>query len=296
MSFKISSELSENQIESDVSSYLGYITPFWQKRYRLISINEQITGADKLFDRFIPIYFQFKVSHGLKPNVSILEKYRNKPLSNIIEFRNNNNYITNPILYFPLRKQAKTAPDYQHNILFRLNSHPFQHAVYIAPLTLELKEYENMLNENWYYRLRKRPYHLNDVEIYDSSEDMSIEFSTIPFLRHHIAIPPHKLTDTDKHHYSFSKSGGDVIWHGGEIFNEDYRLFNFLSKILNSFSQNKKNEQKQITIDNYLDYLQHELNIHLNINNNFNKLFYLSNMLKEIYNIKLMFLYDTCED
>ena len=47
MSFKIDSQLSEDQIVSDVSSYLGYITPFWAKRFRLISVDEQLTGADK---------------------------------------------------------------------------------------------------------------------------------------------------------------------------------------------------------------------------------------------------------
>ena len=66
MSYKLSSNLSENQIESDVASFLGYVTPFWSSRFRLMSVDEQATGADKLFDRFVPIYLQFKVSEGLK--------------------------------------------------------------------------------------------------------------------------------------------------------------------------------------------------------------------------------------
>ncbi|TRW25347.1 hypothetical protein FMM05_08570 [Flavobacterium zepuense] len=61
------SELSEDQIEADVASYLGFITPFWSKRFQLKSVNEQLTGADKLFNRFVPIYLQFKASQGLKP-------------------------------------------------------------------------------------------------------------------------------------------------------------------------------------------------------------------------------------
>ena len=84
MSFKIESELNEKQIESDVASYLGYVTPLWSRRFRLISVNEQATGADKLFRRFIPIYLQFKVSQGLNPKASILERFRKFPLANII--------------------------------------------------------------------------------------------------------------------------------------------------------------------------------------------------------------------
>ncbi|WP_326984591.1 hypothetical protein VUJ46_08685 [Chryseobacterium sp. MYb264] len=295
MSFKIFSELSENQIESDISSYLGYITPYWKKRYRLISVDEQITGADKLFDRFVPIYFQFKVSQGLKPNATILEQFKNKPLAKIIKFRNDNNYITDPILYFQLRKKAKTATDLQHNILYRLNSESFQHAVYIAPLTLDSQEYENMLNERWFFRFINNPLIRKDLSINDTLERVNYEFRSLPFLRHHIAIPPHKTTDTHNHHYSYSKSGGDVIWHGGEILNKDYRLFNFLLNILNDFHLNEKNEKSQINIGEYLDYLQKELNVHLNSPDNYFKLLYLSEFLKETYNIKLMFLYDTFE-
>jgi len=55
------SDLSEDQIEADVTSYLGYITPFWSRRFGLKAVDEQLYGSDKLFDRFVPIYLQFKV-------------------------------------------------------------------------------------------------------------------------------------------------------------------------------------------------------------------------------------------
>lgn len=40
--YKLNSELSEAQIEVDVASYLGYITPFWTSRFQLNAIDEQL--------------------------------------------------------------------------------------------------------------------------------------------------------------------------------------------------------------------------------------------------------------
>jgi hypothetical protein len=133
------SELSEDQVEADVSSYLGYITPFWSKRFRIKSVDEQLTGADKLFDRFLPLYFQFKVSEGLKPLPNSFSLSRpNLPLQKIRTFRLNNNINADPTLYFKLRKKAKTATNFQHNILKSLHNPPKQFAFYVAPLTLKI--------------------------------------------------------------------------------------------------------------------------------------------------------------
>lgn len=234
MSFKIESELNEDQIEKDVASYLGYVTPLWSRRFRLISVNEQTTGADALFRRFIPIYLQFKVSQGLNPKANILERFKKYPLANIIKFRKQNELGGNPILYFQLRKMANRATDFQHNILFRLNNEPNQFALYVAPLTLELDEYEKKMNQDWYRRyLRLEPFNSRNSEIFDSSYSRSFDLGSNPFLRHHISFPPHKITNTHKHHYSYTKSGGNLAWHGGEILKNDFRLSNQISKILN---------------------------------------------------------------
>lgn len=234
MAYKIDSQLSENQIESDVSSYLGFITPIWSKRFRLISVDEQLTGADKLFSRFVPIYMQFKVSNGLNPSSSIIPRYRNKPLTNIIHYRNQNNLSGNPILYFQLRRQAKTASDLQHNILFNLNKPPFQYSLYVAPLTLELLEYENQLNADWFMKFYPHaPFLTKELEIHDTLSNRNLAMGLNPFLRHHISIPPHTLVTTHEHHYSFSNSGGDVAWHGGEVLYGDYRLSNQMLRIMN---------------------------------------------------------------
>src|SRR4051794_27372127 len=111
------SSLSEDQIEADVASFLGYVTPQWSSRLRLIAVNEQITGADKLFNRFLPLYLQFKVSEGLVP-LSRKPFFSSPfPLQKIRLYRFNNHLSGDPILYFRLREKAKTAVDFQHNQL-----------------------------------------------------------------------------------------------------------------------------------------------------------------------------------
>jgi hypothetical protein len=47
MSFKLDSELSEMQIEADIATYFGWISPIGNSApFRLLDIDEQITGAD----------------------------------------------------------------------------------------------------------------------------------------------------------------------------------------------------------------------------------------------------------
>lgn len=300
MTYKINSQLSENQIESDVSSYLGFITPIWAKRFRLVCVDEQLTGADKLFNRFVPIYMQFKVSHGLNPNSSIIERFRNKPLTNIINYRNKNNLSGNPILYFQLRRQAKTATDFQHNILFNLNKPPFQYSLYVAPLTLELAEYENQLNGDWFMKFYPfDPFTRRELEIHDTFTKRNLAVGINPFLRHHISIPPHALVTTHDHHYSFSKSGGDVAWHGGELLYGDFRLSNQFLRIMN-YSYNRdgfgmtQNQYSEF-IDSFNDkYRIGEYN-RFNDNSIRDKIANFGIDLKEKFQISLMFLTESKE-
>lgn len=300
MAYKIDSQLSENQIESDVSSYLGFITPIWSKRFRLISVDEQLTGSDKLFNRFVPIYMQFKVSHGLNPNGSIISRYLNKPLTNIIDYRNQNNLSGNPILYFQLRRQAKTASDLQHNILFHLNKPPEQYALYIAPLTLELTEYENQLSGDWFMKFyTSDPFIRREIEIHEPSTKRNLAVGLNPFLRHHISIPPHALASTHEHHYSFSKSGGDVAWHGGEVLHGDFRLANQILRILN-YSYNRDGfgiTQNQFS--EFIDEFNKDFRISsfssLNDNSLREKILSFGLELKAKYQINLMFLSEAKE-
>lgn len=300
MAYKIDSQLSENQIESDVSSYLGFITPIWSKRFRLISVDEQLTGADKLFNRFVPIYMQFKVSHGLNPNGSIISRYRNKPLTNIIDYRNQNNLSGNPILYFQLRRQAKTASDLQHNILFHLNKPPQQYGLYIAPLTLDLTEYENQLSGDWFMKFYPfDPFIRREIEIHEPSTKRNLAVGLNPFLRHHISIPPHTLASTHEHHYSFSKSGGDVAWHGGEALHGDFRLANQILRILN-YSYNRDGfGMTQNQFSEFIDEFNKDFRISsfsaFNENSIREKILSFGSELKAKYQIHLMFLSDAKE-
>lgn len=299
MSFKIVSQLSENQIESDISSYLGYVTPIWSKRFRLISVDEQTTGADKLFDRFLPIYLQFKVTHGLDPKAYILRQYLNKPLSNIIAYRKANNLSGDPILYFELRKKAKTAFDFQHNILYALNNPPTQFALYVAPLTLSISDYEKQLDISWYFKLFPYdPFPRHEIEIHDTSYQKQIILGSNPFLRHHISIPPHTTVSTHVHHYSYSQSGGDVAWHGGELLDEDFRLSNQLVNIFNSFYFNR---EFGTNLEQYTAFIQdfrfdnyNQINLRdFQPNNPFSVVQEFARILRNEYKIRLMILTET---
>jgi hypothetical protein len=215
MSFKLKSELSEKQIEADIATYFGYVTPPGQSPpFRLLDINEQVTGADKVYDQVIPIYMQFKVSEGLKgmtlPYI-LPQSLVRSPLQRIRMFRYKQQLLDNPTLYFKLRRKAETAVDFQHNILLKLRSHSNAHCFYVAPLTLSLNEYERL-----FFSLPDRPlstpfYTQNITEIRQTQ--WSSFFGFVPFLRAHISIIPHERVNSDNHYYSFSPNGADIAWH-----------------------------------------------------------------------------------
>lgn len=292
MAVQIVSQLSENQVESDVASYLGYITPLWSKRYRLIKVDEQLTGADKLFNRFVPIFMQFKVSHGLNPTGTILQRFQNAPLSKIVSYRKANNLSGNPILYFQLRRKAKTAIDLQHNILHKMHQPPHQYAMYVAPLTLNDKEYYDMMNVGWYHRLLPHePFSYRDQEMHDTISAKNITLGNNPFLRHHISIPPHYNVSTHEHHYSFSLTGADLAWHSGEMFNDDFRLSTQMNRILTSFYNN---DNFGTTQEEFLAFIRDYKNEEDDKNDRDNfpvqEIRNFAAALKSNYNITLMFL------
>lgn len=216
MAFRIDSELSEKQIEADVATYFGWVTPTGGNApFRLLDIDEQATGADKMFDRVIPIYMQFKVSEGLTRlttnPVSIKFPLNTSPLKRIRIFRSKQNLYDNPTLYFKLRARAKTAADFQHNILLRLANTGTSHSFYVAPLTLSRKDYAQTLFSST-GRFLEYPFYFRErMEIHQ--DRWTSHFGFIPFLRAHISIVPHERVSTDNHYYSFSPNGTDIAWH-----------------------------------------------------------------------------------
>jgi len=140
--YLIKSQLSEKQIETDVAHYFGWISQ--GAPFRLLDANEQLTGADKKFvdgSRGFAFFLQFKVSHSLY-SVNIVPPSNRKnrsQLEEIREFRKNHGFGDNPTLYFELRKKAKKAHDFQHNILMKFAKQPSSEALYVAPLHLDKK-------------------------------------------------------------------------------------------------------------------------------------------------------------
>lgn len=234
------SDLSEAQIEADVAAYLGYVTPFWSNSFKLKAVNEQLTGADKLFDRFVPIYLQFKVSHGLKPLASNFTlSSPHYPLQKIRSFRRAKNINADPTLYFRLRDKAPHSNDFQHNVLMSLHQSPKQFAFYIAPLTLQYHEYSELLKVSLIDRfLNPNPFYFRDENLFFENQRESIGLN--PFLRAHVSISPHTLVDTSEHYYSYSKGGTNIAWHSGEKLKEDFRFSTKLTEIFKIINYDKE--------------------------------------------------------
>ena len=300
MKYKLRSQISENQIEADIASYLGYITPIWARRYRLLSVDEQTTGADKLFHRFLLIYMQFKVSQGLQPPKPIFTGLAESSLAKIIRFRRQNDLSGDPILYFQLRRQAKTANNLQHNILFGLNRPPEQISLYVAPLTLNIGDYEHALNSDWFMRFYPfDPFFHRELQIHDSETRRNVLLGGSPFLRNHISIPPHKRADTYNHHYSYSQSGGDVAWHGGELLSGDFRLSTQLSIIMNYLYNNRQAGMQVEQFADFITAISREYNLSDLVGVNDNSRYLISRfarVLRENYGIRLLILAQTDGD
>ncbi|TSJ46642.1 hypothetical protein [Fluviicola chungangensis] len=286
ISYRIQSELSEDQIEADVASYLGYITPFWSRRFQLNAVDEQLTGADKLFKNFKPIYLQFKVSEGLKNlprGFQLLSP--NRDLQSIRVFRRREELSRNPTLYFRLRNKAKTANDFQHNILLSLHNPPIQYALYVAPLSLTIEEYNKSLKQSFLERLFIiDPFDYRPIGITSSIRKRYLGLN--PFLRGHISIPPHEVITTSNHYYSYSKSGSDLAWHSGESLKGDFRLSSQLEKIFYEsyeFGDGFNMEKYSMFIkENFKEF---------NKDQPYEQTIYdFANFLKTEYDIKLLFL------
>ncbi|PZU13935.1 MULTISPECIES: hypothetical protein [Sphingobacterium] len=291
INYRVDSELSEDQIEADVSSYLGYITPFWSKRFKLISVDEQATGADKLFNRFIPLYLQFKVSEGLKPlNSGFNLKSPSRPLQKIRSFRRTNNINNDPILYFRLRDKAKNAFDFQHNILKSLNQPPRQFGFYVAPLTLKIEEYDKSLEASMLEKIFGVHPFLYREEIINT-DSFRHRFGMIPFLRGHVSIPPHETVSTSEHYYSFSKAGTNIAWHSGEKLYGDFRLSSQIESIFKLIYYSSDFSFNRETYINFIEDFFKKFNLQsTNLRSFDNPILEFAHNLKTEYNIKLLLI------
>jgi len=231
--YEIRGNLSEKQIESDVSGFFGWMSN--GSPYRLLDIDEQLTGADKkFFDSGFAFFMQFKVSKGLEPASKITPSSRRNrsPLESVREFRQRHDLEDDPTLYFGLRAMAKNATDFQHNILMEYANQPCSQAFYVAPLHLDKDKYYNCLFESA-NRFRAHPYDYKRYRLF--RRDWISHVGNIPFLKEHVSIVPHERVNTHKHYYSYSGTGCDIGWHSPEVISErPNRLSDVLRKEIDS--------------------------------------------------------------
>lgn len=241
--YQIKSNLSEKQIEADVASYFGWCsesTPF-----RLLDTDELKTGADKEYKSICGglIYIQFKKSEGLRAvsEIQLSNRTNRSKLEDIREFRYDNRLDDNPTLYFKLRDKAKTASDFQHNILKNHHAPPNAYAIYVAPLILDKNEYYNALFNSChlYDRYRLDPFNWRMIDNYGIQV-----IQHIPFLKNHVSIIPHEIVTNSNHYYAYSQTGTDISWHSPSILEyEPRRLSDFIYKL---FSDKQNEEMSSI--------------------------------------------------
>lgn len=231
--YYIKGNLSEKQIEADVASFFGWCTPPEEESsFRLLDIDEQITGADKLYNRATAIYMQFKKSTGLKSTREVKPSQRKgrSPLEDIREFREVHELEQDPTLFFQLRAKSKTAHDLQHNVLLSYERPLWSRAIYVAPLLLNKAEYHAALHQSagrflldpFFYRVRFSIHQRN----------WASHFGSVPFLREHISIPPHERVADHNHYYAYSEVGVDISWHSPSVIQrEPSRLSDFTMRL-----------------------------------------------------------------
>lgn len=240
--YHLKSNFKEKLIEIDISRFIGGFLDNSFTPYMLQDSNEPKTGAD-LESNFevLPIYMQVKVSDGLKTiskQAASKRKNRSK-LEDIREYRNqlDLDYGDDYFLFFSLRKMAKNATDFQHNILMQYANTGYSHAFYVAPLSLDKSEYEKKLftRKNYSY---SDPFYFSDYKLKEIN--WVSHFGFVPFLRNHISIVPHEIISTHEHSYAYSKDGIDITWHSPEfINNKPARLADTLGNIFQNFQNNE---------------------------------------------------------
>lgn len=223
--------LSEKQIESDVSTFMGWSSPGLP--FRLKDVSEPLTGSDKLFDQGCMIYMQFKKSMGLHPirDIAASKSKKRSPLEGIREYRGQLELDDDPTLFFRLHRKAPTAEDFQHNILLTYERPEWSRAIYVAPLTTDKDKYERLLFDStsrylefpFHYEIRKSIYHGRWRSIIGAT----------PYLRAHVCITPHERVATHEHYFAYSQNGTDISWHSPSFISKGpSRLSDYYSGVI----------------------------------------------------------------
>lgn len=233
--YLIRGSLSEPQIESDLAAYFNWCTPIdLNSPFRLIAVNEQLTGADKRFDSGCAIYMQFKKSTGLHPSwaMPISRSKTRSRMEDIREFRALNGLEENPSLFFQLRKKAEKAFHLQHNVLLAHEVKGRSRAFYVAPLELDKSKYYKVLLSDEFRFSGEPIWFRRNLAIRERTLVRYLNFS--PYLREHVAITPHERVQDHEHFYSYSQTGTDICWHSPQIVGAGpSRLSDVMSSIVN---------------------------------------------------------------
>ncbi len=229
--YYIKGNLSEKQIEADVAAFMGWCTPpESDSPFRLLDVDEQATGADKLFDRGMLLYLQFKKSSGLRPITAVAptkRKDRSK-VEDVRIYRAERKLADDPSLFFQLHARAKTAGDFQHNVLLRYELQPFSRGINVAPLLLDKEAYHRTLFDSSNRFLLDPFYYRHDYPLH--TKRWIHQLQAVPFLREHVSISPHEAVDDHNHFYAYSETGTDVSWHSPSLIEVGpTRLSDFLA-------------------------------------------------------------------
>ncbi|WP_426809735.1 hypothetical protein ABOC32_28635 [Pseudomonas sp. WOUb67] len=241
--YQVPSNFSEKQIEADLATFFGLCSLGEEEPpFRLLDVDEQIFGADKKFDGVIPIFMQFKKSTGLLSPLEypVSQKKGRSRLEDIREWRHAQGFDECRSLYFKLHEKAKTATEYQHNVLLSYERPPKTRAIYVAPLSLDSDTYFTQLTESargmmWPY------YHRFAYEVRQGKE--LVYFFEVPFLRAHISIPPHERVEDANHFYSFSETATNVSWHSPLLISDGpSRLSDYLGRMIREILLGPEND------------------------------------------------------
>jgi hypothetical protein len=243
LSYRLECDYRESQIEKQVSRYLGVISTIMGERFHLIDADESRTGADAMLDwKAITFYFQFKRPTGLASVTTVslpLSPPGKSKTQAIRRFRYHHGLTEHPhSLCFQLRKQAKTATELQHNLLWKQHhTGPGIYATYVCSLQLKLQEYLDATSGGINLCPPSSLVCWREVSIVDQStllEMLAYIMDDVPAFRAHIAFPPHASVRTHQHHYSFSPQATDIAFHSEPqiIHREEHRLSGFLARSL----------------------------------------------------------------
>jgi hypothetical protein len=244
--YMVESDFLEAQIEKDVSNYLGYISRLFGPRYRLLESDEQRTGADAEFSWKGRVFFlQFKKPTGLKdPKASALPVTRRKneaKTQQIRRYRQDEKLADSPLsIFFELRAKARTATDFQHNILRSYEQPPHSRAIYVCPTFLSRAEYERAMDPGWFWRFLELPFRLHDYLL--SVNHIAHSFESAPMLRGHATVVPHADVTSSDHYYSFSIHASDVAFHSPDVVRREVtRLSDFMATELRDAYRTRDN-------------------------------------------------------